>query len=138
MKKKSLIILMICIFLLSGSQVYASDYEIAPCFNVVSAANTVISSENDGIDLDVFVTIADSSMLDRVYITVKVKKTSTGATVKTYAQNMEDQGSVFRFSETYEATSSGTYLFEYTAKCYKNNVLVDTVTGNSASVYHTV
>ena len=137
MKKKVLAIVLICLYLMASRAAYASDYGIMPCYNVVSMANCAIASESDGVLMNIWVCAPDSTSLDKVSVTVKLKR-SSGATAATITKNAAKQGNVFYFDETEDVTVSGTYHFEYTAKCYKNNVLVDTVTGTSASISHTV
>ena len=135
--KKTFTILLICSLMLLGNFNYCfADTTITPYYNVVDMAQAIISADDDSINSTLFVSTSYDDDLDSVYVTVKVKKTS-GTTVKTYNQYMTKSNHVFIFSESTNATSSGTYYFEYTAKCYKGSVLKDTVTGNSTSVSFT-
>lgn len=137
MKKKVLVLFMICLMAFGGTEAYAAEYDVMPCYNVVSMANTSIASADDGVAMAIYVCTPSSTSLDRVNVEVKLKR-SSGAVAKSYNQTMEKQSSTFIFMETASVNVSSTYVFEFTAKCYKNGSLVDTVTGTSSSVYHEV
>lgn len=137
MKKSGIICMLICVVLLFSGTAYADGNDAAPCYNVVSAANTFISSEDAGVRAQIWIFVPYETTLDKVVVEVELLR-SSGATAATYNQTMTKQGNVFMFDRTAAVTVSSTYVFEYTAKCYKNNVLVDTITGTSASVNHTV
>lgn len=137
MKKKILVLFLICLTAFVGTEAYAAEYDVTPCYNVVSMANCAISSEDDGVGMTIWVCTASDTALDRVNIEVKLKKAS-GTTVKTYNQTMDKHGSTFMFIETASVSASGTYYYEYTAKCYKGGSLVDTVTSTSKTVSHSV
>lgn len=36
----------------AGTEAYAAEYDVMPCYNVVSMANSIILSGEDGIDED--------------------------------------------------------------------------------------
>lgn len=137
MKKKVLVLFMICLMAFAGTEAYAAEYDVMPCYNVVTAANSIISSTDDGIDIKILVYTPSDTSLDRVNIEVKLKRTS-GAVAKTYNQAMTKQISTFMFLETANVNVSGSYYYEFTAKCYKNGSLVDTVTGTSRTISHSV
>lgn len=137
MKRKVIVLFMICLMAFAGTEAYAAEYGVMPCYNVVSMANSIILSADDGVDMKILVCAPNDDSLDRVSIEVKLKRTS-GAVAKTYNQTMDKQGSTFMFLETASVSVSSYYLYEYTAKCYKNGSLVDTVTGTSRTIYHSV
>ena len=139
MKKKILAFVLICFVTMfaMNEQVYAFGDEIAPCYNVVSMANCSIASADDGVAMLIWVCTPSSTSLDKVNIDVKLYR-SSGVVGASYSQAMTKQGSTFIFNETAKVKISSTYVYEYTAKCYKNGKLVDTITGRSASVYHSV
>lgn len=82
----------------AGTEAYAAEYDVMPCYNVVSMANSIILSGEDGIDMWILVCTPDENSLDRVNIEVKLKRTS-GAVAKTYNQAMTKQISTFMFLE---------------------------------------
>lgn len=137
MKKKFLALFLVCLMVFAGTEAYAAEYDVIPCYNVVSMANCAISPEDDGVGMTIWVCTASDTALDRVSVEVKLKRTS-GAVAKTYNQTMDKQGSTFMFIETASVNVNSYYFYEYTAKCYKNGSLVDTVTGTSRTVYYSV
>lgn len=137
MKKKILTVVLICMMMFAGSEAYAAEYEVMPCYNVVSMANCSIASADDGVEMAIWIGTPSTSSLDKVNIELKLKRAS-GAIAATYNQAMEKQNATFVFLETAAVTVSSYYYYEYTAKCYKGGSLVDTVTGTSASKYHSV
>lgn len=139
MKKKIFVFVLICfvtMFAMSG-QAYAAGDGIAPYYNVVSMANSIISSTDDGISMKILVCAPSSTSLDKVKIEVTLYRAS-GATAASYSQTMDQIGSTFIFNETANVKVSSNYIYEYTAKCYKSGKLVDTITGTSKSIYHSV
>lgn len=131
--KRITILLMSCLLLFGCvSECFADT--LTPRYNVVTQAQSGISAGSNYISSVLYISTYDSDDLSRVYVTVKVKKAS-GATIKTYNQNMTKIDNVFRFSEKTTVSAKGHYYYEYTAKCYKNSVLKDTVTGSSQTVY---
>lgn len=139
MKKKIFVFVLVCfvtMFTMSG-QAYAASDEIAPYFNVVSMANCSIASTDDGVEMLIWIGTPSSTSLDKVKIEVTLYRAS-GATAASYSQTMDQIGSTFIFDETAGVKVSSTYTYKYTAKCYKSGKLVDTVTGTSRSVYHSV
>ncbi len=137
MKKKILTLFMVCLVAFAGTEAFAAEYDVMPCYNVVTAANSIISSTDDGIDMKILVCTPSDTSLDRVNIEVKLKRTS-GAVAKIYNQTMTKQISTFMFLETANVSVNAYYFYEYTAKCYKNGSLVDTVTGTSRTIYHEI
>lgn len=139
MKKKIFVFVLVCfvtMFAMSG-QAYATGDEIAPYYNVVSMANSIISSTDEGIAMKILVCTPSNTSLDKVKIEVTLYRAS-GATAASYSQTMDKIGSTFIFNETANVQISSTYTYKYTAKCYKSGKLVDTVTGTSKSIYHSV
>lgn len=139
MKKKILVFVLICFVTMfaMNEQAFASGDEIAPYYNVVSMANCSIASADDGVAMLIWVCTPSSTSLDKVNIEVTLYRAS-GATAASYSEAMTKQGSTFVFNETANVKISSTYTYKYTAKCYKNGKLVDTIIGTSASVYHSV
>ena len=137
MKKRIVAIVLICVLALSSGQALAADHEAVPYYNVVSAVNTSIASTDNGVMMKIWVCAPNSSALDKVNVEVTLKRAS-GAVAATYNQRLEQQNNVFLFDETKNVSVSSAYYFEFTAKCYKGGVLVDTLTGTSATIQHTV
>lgn len=130
MKKKLLTVVLVCIIALVGSQAFAAASEITPYFNVVSRVNTSISGGTNCIYSDIFVYAPQSTSLDKVYADVKLKRTS-GTVVKSYGQYMDKSIATFKFNESTPIYTKGTFFFEYTVTCYKNDKVVDTISGTS-------
>ena len=97
MKKKLLATVLICLVFFTSVPAYAQDNGIMPCYNVVSAANTAISSESDGVAMNIWVCAPTTTSLDKVIVEVNLKRLS-GAIAATYSQNLEKQGNMLAFT----------------------------------------
>lgn len=136
MKRKILTVLLICVVALCGmpSTAVAATPEIEPYFNVISSADSAIGlSVGNKLAYEVCVYAPKSTSLDTVHISAELR-TSGGALIKTYNQNMIKNGNEFYFNDSHYITKTGVYFLRFTVKCYKSGVLVDQFTENSRTV----
>ena len=62
--KKIITCMLICSMLLCSGYAYAEENGIAPCYNIVSASNTSISSVDDGVAMNIWVFVTYATSLD--------------------------------------------------------------------------
>lgn len=90
---------------------------------------------SDGVaDYSVTVTPKSSTSIGYIEGTIKLVRTSTGVTTKTTRGNMYLSSGKFKLSGSKTLTTKGEFHIEYTLKVYKSGSLVETITGESASV----
>lgn len=136
MKRKVLVTFFVVMLLLT-SAINASAYTIMPRYNAITAVNTTIYPQSDGIGFDVMVYVPNSDTLDSAWIDVELRNTA-GTVVATFSgKKMTKNLSYFYYTNGTSISTSGTYFFTYEVRCYKDAILVDNPTGTSEVVSYT-
>lgn len=105
-----------------------------PLWDTASSATAGLSISIDGTaKCTVNVTPIAGKGVDRISANVRLFK-SNGSSVKTWNESMVKDGSDYCFSESYEVSTKSYYYVSATLYCYKNNVLVETITCKSKAV----
>lgn len=133
MRKKVLIVFLTLILLLTSVS-SASAYTVVPRYNAITAVNTTIYPQTNGIGFDIMVYVPNSETLDSAWIDVEIRNTA-GIVVATFSgKKMTKNLSYFYYSNSTGISTSGTYFFTYEIRCYKDTILVDNPTGTSEVV----
>lgn len=137
MRKKVLIVFLTLILLLTSVS-SASAYTVVPRYNAITAVNTTIYPQTNGIGFDIMVYVPNSETLDSAWIDVEIRNTA-GTVVATFSgKKMTKNLSYFYYSNSAGISTSGTYFFTYEIRCYKNSVLIDNPIGTSEVVTYRV
>lgn len=147
MQKKIVLSVMAALILSPVSCVQAADYseqhtvsyagsaEISPFFVGVNRITGSLSISSSGAARGmVNVFPKNSTSLDYISTTASLVNAS-GTKVKTWTNvksTMNDDG-YFIFDKSYTVQSRGQYKMVYTVSCYKNGVVIDTASSETAS-----
>ena len=130
MKKRLLVLTMICCLLMAPTSAWANSSDaVQPRYTYVDIIHTIVDINSSGL-ATCYVSVADNPSKSFTYskLTVYVKRSSDGTTVKTFtATKYPDQYGFFDWTGTYQLTKRGTYYIQATNKLYKNGNLVETI-----------
>lgn len=139
MKKKLMILGMVLCLLITPLSAWASSAEYStgetatPYYTYVNAVQTVLSISGGTATGIVTVYENPNKPFDYSKLTVYLKK-SSGTTVKTWTTTkyLNSYG-YFKWTDTYDLTSKGTYYIKAVNRLYKNGVLSETITTTSVN-----
>ena len=137
MKKKLVILLMICCLLVAPTSAWAdSGSVVQPRYTYVDVIHTMLGINSSGL-ATCYVSLNEDNTKTFTYskLTVYIKKSSNDATVKTFtATKYPDATGNFSWDDSYQLTARGTYYIKATNKLYKNGALVETINTRSVNV----
>ena len=137
MKKKLIILLMICSLLMAPASARAdSGNMVQPRYTYVDVIHTILDINSSGL-ATCYVSLLEDTNKTFTYskLTVYIKKSSNDATVKTFTvTKYPDQYGTFSWYDDYQLTTRGTYYIKATNKLYKNGNLVETIHTSSVDV----
>ena len=130
MKKKLVILLMICSLLMTPASAWAdSGTTVQPRYTYVDVIHTILDIDSNGL-ATCYVSLLEDATKTFTYskLTVYIKKSSNDATVKTFtATKYPDATGDFDWTGRYQLTARGIYYIQATNKLYKNGNLVETI-----------
>ena len=133
--KKVLIALVLVVMVLASFTV-SFAHEITPFYIATSNNTAYLQIDDDEAGISVSLTPKTSTSLDKVNIRIKLINNTTKETVLDGSWNTYYNSTLHRFSKevTQILTTEGTYYAEITYKCYKNNVLIETIESTTSFV----
>ena len=131
MKKKLIILSMICCLLMAPATAWADSGTgvIQPRWSHVDFIHTIFGISSTGL-ATCYVSVDENPGDPFTYskLTVYIKKASNDATVKTFTvTKYPDASGFFNWTDTYQLTAKGTYYIKATNKIYKNGTLKETI-----------
>lgn len=137
MKKKLVILVMICCLLVAPASAWAdSGSTVQPRYTYVDVIHTILDIDNSGL-ATCYVSLLEDATKTFTYskLTVYIKKSSNDATVKTFTvTKYPNVDGFFYWTDDFQLTSRGTYYIKATNKLYKNGSLVETIHTMSQNV----
>ncbi len=139
MKKIIMLVLVLAMFLLSSMACFAAvpterdDSEIEPMYVATQSQSATFTISSKGLaTMDVSLAPLSSTTIDKVNVTLSIKN-SSGKSVfnKSYDMTWSSISMRFKLSKEYQLSQNGTYEFQATYKCYKNNSLIETIKSSS-------
>lgn len=138
MKRKLVVLLMICCLLVAPSSAWAdSGNTVQPRYTYVDIIRTFFGITDSGVAC-CYVSLEEDTVKTFTYskLTVYIKRASDDKTIKSYtATKYPDEDGLFDWYKEYQLTARGSYYIKATNKLYKNGNLVETI--NTRSVYDT-
>ena len=99
---------------------------IEPCYIVTQNTSETFNINSSGL---ASMTAVDKNQVDEVKVTLNIKKTNgTNVYSKSYMASWSGLFSEYNLTKTYQLSNRGDYRFNVVYKCYKNNILVETIT----------
>ena len=130
MKRKLIVLLMICCLLAAPASAWAdSGSQVQPRYTYVDIVHTIFGITSSGV-ASCYVSLEEDSTKTFTYskLTVYIKRASDDKTIKTYtATKYPDETGHFSWYKEYQLTARGTYYIMATNKLYKNGNLVETI-----------
>ena len=130
MKRKLVVLLMICCLLVAPASAWAdSGSTVQPRYTYVDIIHTIFGINEDGVAV-CYVSLSEDSTKTFTYskLTVYIKRASDDKTVKTFnVTKYPSAGGSFYWTDNYQLTARGTYYIKATNKLYKNGNLVETI-----------
>ena len=129
MRKKLIILSMICCLLLAPATAWADSGSVQPRWSHVDVIHTVFGISSSGL-ATCYVSLDENPGDTFTYskLTVCIKKASNDATVKTFtATKYPNASGHFDWTGTYQLKERGTYYIKATNKIYKNGTLKETI-----------
>ncbi|MCI9639189.1 MAG: hypothetical protein HFE72_03515 [Emergencia sp.] len=135
MKKVVMVMLIFVIFLLSSMACFAADpteredSTVEPMYVATQSHSETFTISSNGLaKMDVALAPFSSTILDRVNVTLSIKNSSgTSIYNKSYDMTWSSIYARFKLTKECQLSKSGTYEFQATYKCYKNNSLIETI-----------
>lgn len=130
--KKRIMLLFMAFVLMVGSSVTVFAGEnvgISPRYTDTSLASVSFSIKSGTASTGIVLTPIKGSSMNKVVAAVKIINKDTGATVKSWNQNLtyDMDFENFTATKTTKLSSKGNYYVKVTLKCYKGNSLLETV-----------
>lgn len=130
MKRKLVVLLMICCLLVAPISVWAdSGAVVQPRYTYVDIIHTIFGISSSGV-ATCYVALEEDTVKQFTYskLTVYIKRASDDKTVKTFnVTKYPSAGGSFYWTDNYQLTARGTYYIKATNKLYKNGNLVETI-----------
>ena len=137
MKRRVLTVFMVLIMALTGSQAWAFADTATPYFNAVTAVETGIAEDNGTIRYCITTNVSNTTKVDMIHIDAKLLRGGGAVTVVSYSQDLYGNNGMFLFSGYKKVSTTGAYFVKYTLTCYKDDEVVDTITGYTSTVTYT-
>lgn len=130
MKRKLVVLMMICCLLVAPASAWADSGDIVqPRYTYVNVIHTIFGISSTGL-ASCYVSLEEDANKTFTYskLTVYIKRASDDKTVKTFtATKYPSAGGFFYWTDEYQLTARGTYYIKATNKLYKNGNLVETI-----------
>lgn len=138
MKKIKMLVLILVMFLLSATICFAASSTevensiVQPMYVATQSHTETFTISTNGLaKMNVELAPFSKTTLDRVNVTLSIKSSSgTSIYNKSYDMTWNSVYARFKLTKEYQLHKNGTYEFQATYKCYKNNSLVETIKSN--------
>lgn len=135
MKKMVMTVFTVVMILLSSMNCFAAipterdDSVVEPMYVATQSQTAMFTISSKGLaTMNVSLMPFNKSTLDKVNVTLNIKNSSgTSVYNKSYDMTWSNIYGSFKLTKEYQLSKSGTYEFQATYKCYKNNSLVETI-----------
>ncbi len=135
MKRITTIILVLTMVLLSATASFAAepterdDSVATPMYVGTSSHSALFTISSTGLSkMSVSLSPFTTTTFDKVTVNLSIKNSSgTSVYNKTFSMPWSSIYARFKLEKEYQLSKKGTYEFQATYKCYKNNTLIETI-----------
>lgn len=135
MKKTIGVVIVLLTVLICTNMSYGDALAAQPYYVGTKSHNELFNISDSGkATMNVALSPLSSASMNEVKVTLTIKNSSgTKVYNRTYNMPWNSVYGKYKLTKEYQLPNSGTYSFQATYKCYKNNTLLETI--NTKSIY---